>query len=85
MELVDDDGFWTRRGSAEIDMILLVIGLGSGDGGPLDFALPSIASYRSTISDIEVRRLRGIGSSGGDKPGEGSELSSDFDGKRNID
>ena len=85
LELADNDGFWLRRGSAEIDMVLEVIGLGSGEGGPPDFALPPIASYRSTISDIEVRRARGFGSCGGTKPGEGSELSSDFDGKINID
>ena len=69
----------------EIDVVLVDIDLGSGEGGPPDLALPPIASYRSTISDIEVRRARGIDSSGGTKPGEGSELSSDFEGKINID
>ena len=66
------------------DVVLVNIDLGSGEGGPPDLALPPIASYRSTISDIEVRRARGIVSSGGIKPGEGNELSSDFDGKINI-
>ena len=64
---------------------MVVIGLRSGDG---DLTFPPIASYRSTISDIEVRRTArgGYDPSGGSKLGEGiDELSTDFDGKINID
>jgi hypothetical protein len=87
LELVDIDGFWIRRASAGIDVVFVVVSLGSGDGGPANFAFPPIASYRSTISDIEVRRIaRDFDPSGGTKPGEGiDELSTDFEGKINID
>jgi hypothetical protein len=71
---------------------------GGPDPNPGALVFPPIASYRWTISDIEVRRVfaRGFGSSGGDKPPEssaeersadgGAETSLlDFEGKTNMD
>jgi hypothetical protein len=100
MILAVSGGFTTRLLSAAAGVALEATGLwiGEGGGGGIDApGLPVVpmASYRWTISEIDVLRVaRGRGSDGGIRllvvgvivvVVEVEELSTDLEGKMNID